>query len=235
MTEPRFTDEEVSLILRKAMEADHGRGETGLTLAQLKEIAGEVGIDPVRVESAALAVRTEGMTPAAGPLGLRTTTRYEVEVGTEVSSDQQAELIRIIRTAMGRKGVATEEFGALEWKARDAFGGRYVTIRSQDGRTRVEGLGNFRDGAMVSASAGGTAGLALAAMVMKATVGGLTGLGLAGPLALVAGAALPAAVVYRRWFKKEDEALRAAVAEISAQIEAQGAANRSDGDADPER
>jgi hypothetical protein len=217
MTDTRFNDEEVSLILRRALEADTG-GRDGLTLGQLKEIAGEVGIDPLRIESAALAVQADRQ-PAGGRfLGSRMSTRYDVEVRGDMDDDGYAEVIRLIRGAMGRQGVVTEAFGAVEWKARDFFGGRYVTIRSQNGRTRVEGLGNFRDGAMVSAGMGGTAGLAASAVLLKATVGGVAGLGILGPAALLVGAVVPSYALYRRWFVKEDAALRSAVTDIAARI-----------------
>lgn len=220
MAEQRFDDEEVSLILRRAMEGDAGRSDGGLTLRQLKEIAAEVGIDPARVESAAMAVRAER---AGGEgRGLRVSTRYDVQVDGELTPRGRAEAIRLIRDAMRRHGIVTEEVGGgIGWRARDAFGGRYVTIHSEEGRTRIEALGNFRDGAMVSAGAGGTAGLALTAVALKA-VGGVAALGVAGPLALVAGAALPAWVVYRRWFAREDAALRRAVADIATQVETEG-------------
>ena len=96
MTEDRFNDEEVSLILRRALEADDGAPR------------GRPHVDPAR---------------------------------------------------------------GLEWKAQDVFGGRYLSVRSENGRTRVEALGNFRDGAFVSADVGGTAGLALAAVALKTAVG----------------------------------------------------------------
>jgi len=217
MTEKRFNDEEVSLILRRALEADAGRAEGGLTLAQLKEIGAEVGIPAARVESAALAVHAERGVGARKPGLARLTTRYELEVPGEVDARHHAHLLRVIRSAMGRQGIASEEFGGLSWKARDPFGGRYINVRSEDGRTRVEALGNFRDGAVVGAGAGGTIGLAVGAMVLK-SLGGMTAVGLLGPVGLVAGATIPAFLIYRRMFVREDAALREAVTEIAAQM-----------------
>jgi hypothetical protein len=216
MTENRFDDEEVSLILRRALEADAGRSDaTGLTLAQLKEIAGEVGIDPARMEAAALAVQAERRTAHASHG--RVTARYEIQVVGELPPERRADALRAIRAAMGRQGVVTSELGALSWQARDAFGGRYVTVHSSEGRTRIEALGNFRDGAMGTAAGGGTVGMAVAAIVLKAT-GGLAALGVAAPLAIVAGGTLPAWLAYRRWFRKEDAALRQVVTEIAAEV-----------------
>lgn len=217
MAEARFNDEEVALILRRALEEDQGRGD-GLTLGQLKEIAGEVGIDPVRVESAALAVRAQRLQARVSGGGVGVSTRYEVELPGEVDAEDREDLLRLIRGAMGRQGVVTDEGGGVHWRARDFFGGRYFTIRSKDGRTRVEALGNFRDGAFSTGGMGATGGLAVTAVVIKATVGGIGGLGLLGPAALAVGAAVPGYLLYRRWFAREDRALRSAVSEIAAHI-----------------
>jgi len=219
MTEKRFDDEQVSLILRRAMEGDAGRTDAGLTLQQLKEIAAEVGIDPARVEAAALAVQAE---QAVGERrGLRVSARYDVQVDGELPPQKRAEVIRLIRSAMRRQGIVTDEVGGgIGWRARDAFGGRYVTIHSEGGRTRIEALGNFRDGALTVSAGGGALGMATTAIVLKA-FGGVAALGLAGPLAVVAGAAIPAWALYRRWFAREDAALRRAVADIAARVDAE--------------
>jgi hypothetical protein len=217
MTEKRFNDEEVSLILSRALEADPGRADSGLTLAQLKEIAVEVGVDPSRIESAALTVQADRMAADPRRSGARTSTRYEVDVEGEIDRERYADLLRIIRAHMGRQGVVTEEFGGMTWKARDYFGGRYVTVTSEGGRTHVEALGNFRDGALVTGSAGGTIGLAVAAVVLK-SLSGVAAIGAVGPAVLIAGAAIPAWAFFRRGFRKEDAALRQAVAEIAARV-----------------
>jgi len=219
MTEKRFNDEEVALILRRALEADARSPEGGLTLAQLKEIGAEVGIPAAQVESAALAVQSQRGAAAGKPGWGSVSTRYDVDVPGEIDARHHAHLLRAIRSAMGRQGIATEEFGGLSWKAQDPFGGRYITVRSEDGRTHVEALGNFRDGALVGGAAGGTIGLAVGAMVLK-SVGGMAAVGLLGPVGLVAGATLPAYLVYRRLFVREDAALREAVAAVTAQVEA---------------
>jgi hypothetical protein len=219
MTEKRYNDEEVALILRRALEADEGRPEGGLTLVQLKEIAAEVGIPAHEVETAALAVQAErGVAAPSSGFG-RTALRYEVEIPGELGPERRGDVLRAIRSAMGRQGIASEEFGGLSWTARDAFGGRYVTVRSENGRTRVEALGNFRDGAAVTAGAAGTVGLMVSGLVLK-TLGGLGAVGLLGPAGLVIGATIPAYALYRRWFAKEDAALREAVANVAAEVDA---------------
>ena len=230
MTEKSFDDEEVALILRRALEADGRSDGPGLTLRQLKEIASEVGIDPGRVEAAALDLQAESRTGTAAHG--RVTARYDVQVDGELPPERRADVLRAIRGAMGRQGVVTAELGALSWKAQDAFGGRYVTVSSAEGTTRIEALGNFRDGALVTAAGGGSVGMALTALVLKG-VGALAALGGAAPLALAAGATLPAWLMYRRWYRREDAALREAVARISAEVGARARLPAAEEDGDP--
>ncbi|MFQ5536937.1 MAG: hypothetical protein ACE5GJ_05740 [Gemmatimonadota bacterium] len=214
----RYSDEEVSLILNRALEADAGRSEGGLTLEQLRDIAVEVGVDPAHVDAAALALEEDRFQPRSDQAGPRTTVRFVGEIEGEVPAAARPELVSIIRGTMGRNGITEEGSTSLEWKARDAFGGRYVTVRSSEGRTRIEALGNFRDGAWVSASGGGTLGLAVTALTFKATLGGIAAVGLLGPVALLAGAAVPAVVMYRAWFRRERAALRRTVGRLAAYV-----------------
>ena len=67
MTDPRggrrFDDEEVSLILRRAaelQEAQPGAESSGMTLADLEEVAREAGLDPSLVRRAAAEVGDAG-------------------------------------------------------------------------------------------------------------------------------------------------------------------------------
>ncbi len=79
-----------------------------------------------------------------------------------------------------------EVLGDLEWKARSAMGGRYVSIRSEGDRTRIRVLGNYRDSLMVSTLGAGP--------ILAASIGALAAaLGAVGapvivPIALVGAA-----------------------------------------------
>jgi len=59
-------------------------------------------------------------------------------------------------------------------------------------------------------------------MVLK-SVGGMTAVGLLGPVGLVAAATVPAYLVYRRLFAREDASLREAVAALTAEVETRSA------------
>lgn len=219
MPERRFSDEEMSLILREASETREGRrgGPEGLSLAQIKDIAAEVGLDPSAVEAAAnrLVLHRAGSrvpffrTPVAP--------EFEREIPGELSPDDMAELVTAIRKVLGRRGITEAELGALEWKARDPMGGRYVSVLPKGGTTRLRVYGNFRDGLGLVAGAGGmmmTLGFAvvLAALGLKEVVGpGIVPLG-----ALLS--ALPIRQIWRWRYRREEDALAALTEALDEQI-----------------
>jgi hypothetical protein len=80
MTEKRFTDREIGLILRRAVELEEGSPSSGLpsarglTLSELQEIAKEAGIDPGMVGRAVAEIDSRrGLEPRSlwGPSGVR--------------------------------------------------------------------------------------------------------------------------------------------------------------------
>ncbi|HEU4642164.1 MAG TPA: hypothetical protein VFS44_06880, partial [Gemmatimonadaceae bacterium] len=68
----RYTDREVRLILKSAVElqqrgADGDQPSGGLSLAELEQVAAEAGIDPAVVRRAASALDTAGAPDGANP------------------------------------------------------------------------------------------------------------------------------------------------------------------------
>jgi hypothetical protein len=156
----RFDDSEVAEILSRATEVrnapalSHASAGGGLTLAEVKEIASEAGIDLARVEEAAnsLALRV----PASRLdvfVGAPTTVRYESEIEADVDEKDRTELVRLIRATLDRQGVVGGHGDTLEWMDHDALGGRNVTVSRTSGGTRVEVSGRF------DTAAGGAAGI----------------------------------------------------------------------------
>jgi len=177
----RFDDREVALILRKAAEVlpderPEPLGRGGLTLAEIKEIASEAGIDPARVDTAAHALAAS---PARSRLdvfvGSPTSVRHESVFAVEVSEADRVEIVRRIREALGAQGVVGGRDDSLEWMGQDGFGGRYVTIVPTGDGTRVEVSGAFREAA---AGATGVAGV----VGTIGAVGTVLAVGAAGPI-----------------------------------------------------
>ncbi|MHB1191970.1 MAG: hypothetical protein ACYC6F_02900 [Longimicrobiales bacterium] len=146
MTDRRFTDKEVALILRRASDLEtrsprSGASARGLTLKDLEEIASEVGIDP------ALVVRA--VAELEGPRGLGSSSlvvgpgpvRREVRaVPRELSREELAELMRVVEIEVEDQGTVTEALGSVRWTSKGRFLSTQVSFEPSRGETlmRVE-------------------------------------------------------------------------------------------------
>ena len=223
MTERRYDDEEAAQIFLRAMERSEAGagslavGAEGLSLAQLKQIAGEVGIDAVAVEAVARELDMEAQVRPVPLLGTPVAPQYEVVIDGEITSDAYPELIAAIRQVMGRRGVTDTPFGVLEWRARDANGGRYVSVQSKDGQTRLRVFGNFRDATWTHLSGVGSAGGLAALLTLKSTgLAALLGLGVA-PI-VAAAAVIPGVLAWRWRYRKEDGDLRTLFSKLDRMV-----------------
>jgi hypothetical protein len=221
MSERRYSDDEVALILRKATETAAstapGRDADGLTLEDLKGIGREVGIDAAAIEAAARHVAVSRVQATGGFFGVSATPRYEATVSGEIPLEKLSEAVAAVRRAMGRQGVARAEFGGLEWQARDMFGGRYVSLQPSGGRTHVRVFGNFRDAAFLSATLGGIPIGAVSAAIVGSTLkvlglSALLGVGTL-PVGVVAGVA-GARLLWKRLVSRETRALERTASEL---------------------
>jgi hypothetical protein len=226
MPERRYDDKEVALILKRATETSAaGLGE-GLTLEQLKVIAAEAGIDPEAVSTAAGSLENQRRTSPGTATTRSVAPQHERMVEGRVQPEDMPELLAAIRRMMGRQGVVTTEFDGVQWRARDAAGGRYISIQPQGDTTAIRGLGNFRDGAAFSALIGGTLG-ALVVMALAKNFGLFTSLGVGVVPLFAVGALVPARLMWRRLFRREATALQSAVDE-AAGVLARQVARRGD-------
>ncbi len=151
MTERRYDDDEVALILHRAVEATTTNPERapgmGLSLGELKEIGAEAGISRAGIEMAARTLDVREDPPATGSiLGFRTTVQLERVVPVRLDAEHLPQLLDLIRNEFARQGIVEEVLGGFEWRARSGTGGRYVSIRSEGDQTRIRVLGNYRDG-----------------------------------------------------------------------------------------
>ncbi|MGE0555313.1 MAG: hypothetical protein AB7R55_17930 [Gemmatimonadales bacterium] len=114
----RFTDQEVALVLKRAAEAEERRALSsakGLTLAELQDIAREVGLSPEAIEEAVtgLATRRRSQAPEllGAPLGAK------VARGVPGQLDQEAlrQLIRVVEDRLDATGTVTDALGTVRW------------------------------------------------------------------------------------------------------------------------
>ena len=164
LDERRFTDKEVHQILKKAVEKAPSRAlgkSEGLSLAELKAIGGEVGIDPARLEDAARAITLGGGERPNRLLGGHTVLNFERKVEGEFDPRDTTEVISRIRRVMGRQGKVNEVYGSLEWSDKGESGERSVTLSSRDGTTTIRSSANLTQAAVVTFLPAGVVGFVM--------------------------------------------------------------------------
>jgi hypothetical protein len=152
MDERTFTEKEVGEILRRAVE-DPSRAlvpREGVTLAELRSIGVEVGIDPSRIDEAARSLTLGVATPLDRVLGGPTIVGCERKVPGVVSAEDAPSILAAIRSATGLQGEMREIPGALEWSAEGEAGERRITISSRGGETTIHATANLVKGATVT-------------------------------------------------------------------------------------
>lgn len=135
-----YTEREIGALLRRASELQAEGSvsdKSGLTLAEIEQVAAEAGIDPRYVRSAA----TESLRPEnpgtrssilGGPLALE----EERVFHGEVTLEQWEDIVQEIRRTFGRSGVATQLGTTLEWSTSPEEA--HVSLSPRNGRTRVQ-------------------------------------------------------------------------------------------------
>jgi hypothetical protein len=154
LDERRFSDEEVREILRRAVEqASSSNALTrrdGLTLAELKEVAAEVGIDPARLDQAARSLVLRDADEGGRLLGGPRVVHLERSVTAAFRPEETPEVLSVIRRTMGTQGEVDEIHGSLEWSARGDAAERYVTLSPRDGGTAIRGSVNLSNAAVLT-------------------------------------------------------------------------------------
>jgi len=151
--ERTYTEDEVREILKRAVEdpPSHAlvKGE-GITLAELKEIGREVGIEPRSIDDAARSVAVEVNRPTGRLIGGPTSLHFERKVEGELGPDQAPEILAAIRRSTGLQGEVREVLGSLEWSAKGEASEHYVTLTSKDGVTTIQASANLVGGATLT-------------------------------------------------------------------------------------
>jgi hypothetical protein len=171
----RYGEAELVRILRVAAELqDRESGETTadtLTLADVQQIASEVGIDPRYVAAAARLVATEAgerWTPwLLAPVRGRLTRALPGAVPT----DAWQEIIAIIGRSMERPGRHSYVPGALEWVHADAGTEVRVEVSASRDGTHVQLTADHRQAATMYLATSPVLG-ASAAVLLMAALGG---------------------------------------------------------------
>ena len=112
----RYSEQEIAEILRRATEAEEvappSAAGAGLTLAQIQEVGGEVGIAAARIERAARSFDLPVASPPARFLGAARSVTRMVPLDRPLSDDEWMRLVVILRETFGAKGTV-EAIGPL--------------------------------------------------------------------------------------------------------------------------
>jgi hypothetical protein len=220
--ERRFNDQEVRDILKRAVERPPSQALVqgdGLSLAQLKAVGQEVGIDPASIEEAARVVTTARGGRAQHVLGAPLAFHLERTVSGELRPRDAPEILSLIRRTMGRHGDADQIHDSLEWTSKGDAGSRLITVASRDGRTTIRASANLTPLAVVTYLPAGLLGLFASALGIGAAEAG-SAVGLMGLAAVPVLYASVRAILARFW-RSESSKLQRVVDELAQMAEGQ--------------
>jgi hypothetical protein len=214
--ERTYSDNEVALILRRAMAMQPdaaGRGERGLSLAELREIAREIGIDPDLVSEAASQLPTAGDGLFGRFFGVGMRQDLRLVHPAELSRDQLQNLTMVIRSTMQQQGRAHEVLDALEWTTVGDVSQVAVTIRAGGGRTTVQVMVDRTGAALLTM---------LGPVFLGAFAGAITGSivepGVAGGIAIMSGGLAGGVLMARAIWQRNTRAFQRKLARLTEGI-----------------
>ena len=201
--ERKYTDEQMALILRKVGELQSQRDEGRHSLAEIQEIARQVGLDASLVPHVAAGVQRRS--PVAATAGSAVVQTVETVLPARVSPEQMGRLLDAIRRASGAQGESRQVFDTVEWRA----GSEHelvdvrVTItpasRGTNVRVQHDGSGAVVLGGILTVVPTFLAGLAAFSTLPIP--------GAAVVSTVIAGAAGGGFLAFRRWLARRGEAL----------------------------
>ena len=155
----RFSEQEMALILKRAAELQEGADGRGTprTLAEINEIAAEVGIDRSFVAEAVAELQRPTVRP--GWLGAPTRFHAEQSVPSKLNPDKLSELLDQARAELGLHGEVHQVFDGVEWRGRSALGVAILTLGPRGDRTRIALTTERLDQAVVIGISSGVIGL----------------------------------------------------------------------------
>lgn len=227
----RYGDREVARILERATELQRAEPSvadpSGLTLAELTEIAREAGIEPsiLRRAAAELDVRTEEGSWKSRLAGAPWTLRLEREVAGELPPDRFDAVIPLIQQGTHGQGTASAVGRTLTWssQADNNSTQQQVLVSSADGRTLIRWEERFTGAAIglfAGLVGGGGVGIGIGAGTGIAAAAGSAALGLAIPVAVIGGSYAAARAIFRAIVRRRERTARAVMADIARYVEA---------------
>lgn len=142
MTERRFTDRDVALILRRATELAEQQASSdvtarGLSLHELQEIAAEVGIEPEAITRAVAELEGRRGLKKGSLLGPALANRQIRTVPAELKREALGKLVRTVDRKVPAQGTIAEALGHVRWSAPGLFLSRQVSLEPSEGETLI--------------------------------------------------------------------------------------------------
>ncbi len=192
----KIGDREVALILRRAVEMER-LGATpedvrgSLTLAELREIAREVGINPEAIDVAASELGLHADYPKATWLGPPSTRKATRMLAAHLCEEDLKLLVRAVERRLKRAGLVSEAFGQVRWVSVSAQLTTEVAITAGEKQARIDVEQHYPSrmrpllhlipgalGVTIAVSLGAPAGLIGAPLLALAMGGGVVGVGI---------------------------------------------------------
>ena len=228
----RYTDEEMRRILERATELQ-AETDTGLTLAELEDVAREAGIDVGALRRAADELEGVPVAPArsrvAGLMGAPLSLRLERAVPTEASPAALDALIPHLQAASDGDGSASRGGRALAWRARSAQNTieLVVLVSVRDGETlsRVEERYESMAALVYGVGLGGIgAGVGLGVGVGVGVAIGSVAMAVAFPVACLGATLLGSRALYAATVNRRTAVLESLVDTLAGELMATGPA-----------
>lgn len=229
----RFSEKEVAQIIRRASELQEDEAPadsaSGMSLAELEQIAREAGLDPALVRRAASDLDSRVSDQAGGLAGAPTRLRLERTVEGELPPEEFEAVVLEIQSMLGEVGTASTLGRSLHWTAsrsgrhRHDFRTVQVTISPRNGRTTIRideqlhGLAGGVFGGIVGGMGGGLTGAAVG-VGMGVLQSGPATVGMVG--AALGGAYLLARAVYARFVERRGRRLQELAAGLVERVAA---------------
>lgn len=205
----RYNEKEVSRLLRRAAQLQRAApsvpNPTGLTLAELEEIAGEAGLDVTLLRRAAaeLDAGSAGSPSSFGARLAGAPTRLLLEriLPFEVPDEAFAELVPLIQSGAGAPGTASQVGRTLSWasQGQTAPGSFQILVSVRKGETLIRLEERFSNlaGILFGAGSGVGAGIGVGVGGALASAAGGGALFVALPIAAVSAIFLAARTAFR--------------------------------------
>ena len=230
----RFNEQEVAAIIKHASELQQvestGDSSTGMSLAELEQIAREAGLDPALVRRAASDLDTRVTDRQPSPFfGAPTALVLERTIDGEVPSDEYEAIVLEIQRELGGVGSASGLGRSLVWTMathghrRAAIRTVQVTVTPRNGRTTIrieEPLGPLAGGLFggLMGGLGGGGGSIAMGIGMGAFDSMPVALGLVG--GVIGGSYLLARTIFGRLARRRGERLQQLMSRLAEHVAA---------------